>query len=275
MQRTGRQARLQDMLTIRHSPFQNKHSLTLLEQGNSLYDNVWKAFLHTLPGYQAGVDWQDYVDTSAVDKAVLVMPGDIPLATPFEIDEFVSACDLTCYDYCLGLTASTVLSAYYPDDEKAGIRMDYYALRDVHVRQNNLHLVKPLSIRNRYYIQEMYDMRYQREWYNIVKFCWQLWRAKDASMRMVWAYLCLHSANLSVRYNLRPAAAFRPFHLDKNLVASLMSQLLRTRFTMVETHYGGCALDVDNTDHYDAICANFERWQNYQNDLANELKQQA
>ena len=94
-------------------------------------------------------------------------------------------------------------------------------------------------------------------------------------MRMVWAYLCLHSANLSVRYNLRPVAAFRPFHLDKNLIASLMSQLLRTRFTMVETHYGGCTLDVDNTDHYDAICANFERWQNYQNDLANELKQQA
>ncbi len=271
----GDKARLQDMLTIRNSPFQNKHPLTLLEQGNSLYDNVWKAFLHTLPDYQPGADWRDYVGTSAVDKAVLVMPGDIPLATPFEIEEFVSACDLACYDYCLGLTASTVLSAYYPDDGRAGIRMDYYALRDVQVRQNNLHLVKPLSIGNRYYIQEVYDMRYQREWCNIVKLCWQLWRAKDASVRMVWAYLRLHIGNLSVRYNLLPTAACRPFHLDKNLVASLLSQLLRTRLTMVETHYGGCALDVDNADHYAAICANFERWQNYQNGLADELKQQA
>jgi GTP:adenosylcobinamide-phosphate guanylyltransferase len=271
----GDKARLQEMLTTGNTPFQTKHSLTLLEQGNSLYDNVWKAFLHTLPDFRPGIDWRDYMGTSAVDKAVLVMPGDIPLATPFEIDEFVSACDTTCYDYCLGLTASSVLSAYYPADGRAGIQMDYYALRDVQVRQNNLHLVKPLRIGNRYYIQEMYDMRYQQEWGNIVKLCWQLWRAKDASMRMLWAYLCLHIANLSVRYSLCPMAAFRPFHLDKNLVASLLSQLLRTRLTMVETHYGGCAMDVDNADHYHAICANFDRWLNYQNDLADELKQQA
>lgn len=271
----GDKARLQEMLTIGNSPCQTKHPLTLLEQGNTLYDNVWKAFLHSLPDYQPGIDWRAYMGTPVVDKAVLVMPGDIPLAIPFEIDEFVSACDTTFYDYCLGLTASSVLSAYYPQGGRAGIRMDYYALRDVQIRQNNLHLVKPLRIGNRYYIQEMYDMRYQREWANIVKLCWQLWRAKDASMRMLWAYLNLHIANLSVRYNLRPKAVFRPFRLDKNLVASLLSQLLRTRLTMVETHCGGCAMDVDNADHYHAICANFDRWLNYQFGLANELKQQA
>jgi hypothetical protein len=268
----GDKARLQNMLAAPNLLFPTQHPLVLLEQGNTLYDNVWSAFLHTLPDYQSGADWRDYLGTPAVDKAVLVMPGDIPLATPFEIDEFVAASDLTRYDYCLGLTAASVLSAYYPRAGQSGIRMDYYALRDLQVRQNNLHLVKPLRFGNRHYIQAMYDMRYQREWYNIVKLCWQLWRAKDATMRMVWTYICAHIASLAVRYRLKPTVVFRPFCPHSSLVSSLMSQLLRTRFTMVETHYGGCALDVDNADHYRAICDNFDRWHMSQRDLVNELK---
>lgn len=270
----GDKARLQDMLDVPNLPFKISHPLVLLEQGNTLYENVWHTFLQTLPDYHSGADWRDYLDTPAMDKAVLVMPGDIPLATPFEIDEFVAACDLAHYDYCLGLTAAPVLSAFYPRCGKSGIQMDYYALRDLRVRQNNLHLVKPLRFGNRHYIQEMYDTRYQREWYNIVKLCWQLWRAKDATIRTVWAYLCLHISNLATRHHLWPAVAFRPFCLHKSMVASLMSQLLRTRFALVETHYGGCALDVDNADHYQAICDNFDRWHSYLNGLAKELKQQ-
>jgi hypothetical protein len=41
------------------------------------------------------------------------------------------------------------------------------------------------------------------------------------------------------------------------------------------THYGGCTLDVDNAEHYEAICTNFDRWINHQETLAKELKQQA
>ena len=270
----GDKARLQEVLDVPHSPYQRTHPLVLLEQGNTLYDNVWGAFLHTLPDYRADGDWQAYLDTPEVDKAVLVMPGDIPLASPFEIDEFVATCDLTRYDYCLGLTAAPVLAAYYPLAGQTGIQMEYYALRDLQVRQNNLHLVKPLRVGNRHYIQEMYDTRYQREWYNIAKLSWRLWRAKDATLRTVWAYVCLHIANLVTRYHLRPAAAFRPFFLHQSMVASLVSQLLRTRVALIETHYGGCALDVDNADHYQAIRDNFDRWRAYQSELAKELKEQ-
>jgi hypothetical protein len=54
-----------------------------------------------------------------------------------------------------------------------------------------------------------------------------------------------------------------------------MSQLLRTRLTTVLTRYGGCALDIDNADQYKAIRANFDTWCAYQQNLAQELKQQA
>jgi hypothetical protein len=270
----GDKARLEKVLAAPNTHVGGSRPLILLEQSNTLYDNVWNAFLHTLPDYTPGMDWRVYTETAAVDKAVLVMPGDIPLATPFEIDEFVDGCDLARYDYCLGLTTASTLRAYYPQPGRPGIQMACYAVRDLQVRHNNLHLVKPLRLGNRHYIQKMYDLRYQREWRNIVKLCWKLWRAEDASFRMAWSFLCLHAARLVTKYGWQRAFLFRPFFLDLSLVASLMSQLLQTRFTMVETHYGGCTLDVDNVEHYEAICTNFEHWLDYQYALAKELKQQ-
>ena len=59
------------------------------------------------------------------------------------------------------------------------------------------------------------------------------------------------------------------------MVASLMSQFLGTRSTTVMTHYGGSTIDVDNAEHYEAICANFARWMSYQYALEKELKQRA
>jgi len=42
--------------------------------------------------------------------------------------------------------------------------------------------------------------------------------------------------------------------------------------TLVPTYYGGCTLDVDNAEHYEAICANFTYWLAHQERLAKELK---
>jgi hypothetical protein len=231
--------------------------------------------LHTLPEYTPGAAWRPFAATAAIDKAVLVMSGDIPLATPFEIDEFVDGCDLARYDYCLGLTSATTLRAYYPQQDRSGIQMAYFTLRDLQVRQNNLHLVKPFRLGNRHYIQKMYNMRYQREWRNVMRLCLELCRAREVSARLVWAFLRLHIARLISRYNWQRVFLLRRFFLELSMVASLLSQLLRTRFTTVVTHYGGCALDVDNAEHYAAICTNFDYWMAHQETLAKKLKPRA
>jgi hypothetical protein len=269
----GDKARLEQILSIPQSPFRGTCPLVLLEQGETLYDNVWKAFLHTLPDYASGMDWQPYMETAAIDKAVLVIPGDIPLATPFEIDEFVDGCDLVMYDYYLGLTPAATLRAYYPQQNRLGIEMAYFTMRDLLVRQNNLHLVKPFRLGNRHYIQKVYNLRYQREWRNMVKLVYELCRTSEVSLRLVGAFLCLHIARLVTQYGWQRMFLFRPFFLELSMVASLLSQLLRTRFTTVMTHYGGCALDIDRAEHYAAICANFGRWVEHQERLAKELKQ--
>jgi CTP:molybdopterin cytidylyltransferase MocA len=269
----GDKARLEHSLATSPAPFRGTRPLVLLEQGHTLYDNVWNAFLHTLPDYTPGMDWRVYTETAAVDKAVLVLSGDMPLATPFELDEFVDGCDLARYDYCLGLSTESTLQAYYPQAGRPGIRMAYFIVRDRAVRQNNLHLVKPFRLGNRAYIQKMYDLRYQREWRNMARLCLELWQTRDASARIVWAFLCLHVARLLAKHGWQRLPLFRPLLLELPMLASLLSQLLRTRFTTVITHYGGCALDVDNADQYEAIRHNFDRWLAYQHDLAKELKQ--
>jgi hypothetical protein len=47
-----------------------------------------------------------------------------------------------------------------------------------------------------------------------------------------------------------------------------ISRLLLTRFTAVETHYGGATLDIDTPEHYAVIQENFEAWKWMQRDRA-------
>ena len=113
---------------------------------------------------------------------------------------------------------------------------------------------------NLQHIQRAYEIRYQKEWRNIAKLLWQMVAARDVSLRTFGAVASLHIARLVSRFGWQSMPLFRPFFLDLPMLASLASQLLRTRFTTVMTHYGGCAIDVDNEEHYQAICANFTRW---------------
>jgi hypothetical protein len=172
----------------------------------------------------------------------------------------------------LGLTPESALEPYAPQPDRPGIRMAHFPLRDVKVRQNNLHLVKPLRITNRHYIQRVYDHRYQKKWPDILKLCWQIITLPDVSLRCLWAFVCLHVAQLLIRLGWEKAPWFRPLFLDLSMLASCISQALQTRVTMVPTYYGGCTLDVDNAEHYEAICVNFTRWLAHQERLAQELK---
>src|SRR5262245_66385415 len=98
--------------------------------------------------------------------------------------------------------------------------MAYFTLRDLYVRQNNLHLVKPLRLGNRHYIQKMYDLRYQREWRNMLQLGLELWHTRHASLRTIGAFLSLHLARLITKWGGQRIALFRPFFLALPRVAS-------------------------------------------------------
>ena len=263
---------LEQALASPNSPFQGLRPLRLIEQYHTFYENVWEGFLHTLPDYDPRAGWQAYVDRPEADKAAIFTSGDIPLATPREIEAFVAACDVGRFDYFLGVTPGSVLEDYHPRQGRPGIEMAYFTLRDQRIRQNNLHLVRPFRIGNRFYIEKMYEYRYQKEWHNIAKLCWQLFGKQRGSWRFIAAFLRLHAARLLTRHRLADYRPARPFFVELPVVCQLLSQLLDTRFTIVNTPYGGCTLDIDNAEHYAAICANFTAWLRHQAALDPERK---
>ena len=263
---------LEQALSSPNSPFQGLRPVRLIEQYHTFYENVWEGFLHTMPDYDPQAGWQPYATGPEADRAALFTSGDIPLATPQEIEAFVAACDLNRSDYFLGVTSNSVLQAYYPRPSRPGMRMAYFTLRNLRIRQNNLHLVRPFRIGNRFYIEKMYEYRYQKEWHNIAKLCWELFGKQRSSWRFIGAFLRLHAARILTRYGFADYRPARPFFMGLPVVCDLMSQLLDTRFTIVNTPYGGCALDIDNAEHYAAICANFTAWLSHQEAMDRELK---
>ena len=104
------------------------------------------------------------------DRAVLIVPCDAPMMTSQEVGYFISHANMENYDHVLGMVSREKLKYFYPQERKQGIKMAYLHLKEDSFRINNLHLVKPLRIENREYIQKMYQYRYQRNFKNLVFF---------------------------------------------------------------------------------------------------------
>ena len=78
------------------------------------------------------------------------------------------------------------------------------------------------------------------------------------------AFLSLQLARFARRAGVLRTPLVRPLLLDRRRMAAVVSVLIGTRFTTVETHYGGGALDIDDRDAYAAIQANFDAWRRHQ-----------
>lgn len=81
--------------------------IEVLEQRNSLIENILAAYSHSLPGYQDGMDIHRLTHG---DPPGLFLPADIPLVTSAEIREFITKSDMKQYDYCLGVTPEEALT---------------------------------------------------------------------------------------------------------------------------------------------------------------------
>jgi len=231
--------------------------LHVLPQRATLYDNVWHGFLATLPS--GGVD---------PDRSILVVPADIPLMVPAELEEFVRLARAQSVDYVLGLTPDLAMAPYAPRDGQPGIEMAYFNLAEGRFRQNNLHLVKPLRMESRHYIQNMYESRYQKELSSAIRLVFQLLVRELRHLWFVVPYLLLHvSGVLNRRGHLRAADFVRRF-VSLRTIEHCIGALLRTRFRTVITGYGGAALDVDNDADLAAAEKMWDRWRSMQTERA-------
>ncbi|MBW1679465.1 MAG: NTP transferase domain-containing protein [Deltaproteobacteria bacterium] len=223
--------------------------VTIVEQGSNLFENAFIAFEKAL---EFEGDSVRIINPNIEEKAILYLPGDTPLITSQEIDEFIEKCALERFDYFLGMSTEESLKPFYPTKRERGIKMAYFYLKEKKYRHNNLHLIRPLKIRNRYYVQKMYDYRYQKEFVNFLKLLWIFYRT-NIRMRGVYYYLMLHWNLFISRLGLE-----RLTHLSRQLISMenierTVGDLLGCRFTIVETKLTGAALDIDNERDYETM----------------------
>ncbi len=233
--------------------------LHVVPQRSSLYENIWHTFLRTLPEGSA-----------REDHAILVVPADIPLVIPEELSSFIRQSLALDTDYAFGITPDTALAHYRPRDGSPGIEMACFNVREGRYRQNNLHVVRPLRMGNRHYIQDMYESRFQKQLGSMLRLGWRIIRNEYRNLWVLLYYALMHVAGvLDRRGFVRLADRLRQY-IPLATVERGIGALLRTRFTTVVTGLGGAAVDVDNDADLEVVDKMLGRWQEMQLRLTRE-----
>jgi GTP:adenosylcobinamide-phosphate guanylyltransferase len=262
----GPHARLEQELREHREMPATEKTLILCEQGESLFHNVWNAFLQLAPEARSGAE----PAPALRETAVLYISGDVPLVTPMEIDCFLRSCDRSRYDYFLGIAAAEHLTFCRPRLGAPGISTHFFHIKEGKFRQNNLHLVKPLKVTNRSYIQKVYDFRYQRDLRNILRLGREF-LGVHVGWRGFWCYGLLHWHQFLSRIHLNPLTVPTRFLLPRSFIEECVSRVLGTRFSTTVTPLVGAVLDIDNEKDYRAMCAMFAAWQQHLAELEAQI----
>jgi hypothetical protein len=265
----GNRARLEAVFADERLRAEIVKPLRIVEQRRNLLENCWETYRCILSGDPDR--GRDPVGDE-VDRFVLYLSGDLPFATAQEISAFVrQGLALPDCDYALGLVPEESLRSFLPVPGKPGIEVAYFNLREGRLRQSNLHLARPARLGNRHRIDEMYEHRHQKEFWNMAVLAWKLFFSRAAGPWIVLLYLVMHLAGLADRWGLRVLAdRMRGFvTIERN--EAVVSRVLDTRFRFVITQAGGCAIDVDTDEEYDIVRARYDEWMRDQQRRAESL----
>jgi len=263
----GDQDRIEKSIANNMRTLKAPEKIIALEQRRNLFENAFVAFDKALEegGNNRIPDWVDE------EKAILYTPGDTPLITSQEIDEFLEQCDVNSIDYSLGMSTEEGLMPFYPNWKGRGIKMAYFYIKGKKYRQNNLHLVKPLKIKNRHSIQRLYDYRYQKQFIYFLKLLLAFYRA-NVQRKGIYYFLILHWNLFLSRIGLESLTP--PFRriITVEDIEGVVKNFLGCRFKIVETKLTGAALDIDNEKDYETMKIRFNFWRDYQNSLINTMQ---
>lgn len=232
--------------------------LHVVPQQGDLLSNCWETYRRILADDERhGRD----PGPEDLDREALYLSGDLPLATPQEISSFVQQAQAADVDYVLGLCPAESLEAFRPERPGApGIEVAYFNTRDGRFRQSNLHYARPARIGRRQYIEEMYELRHQRRFWNMFTLTARLLMARVGGFKIALLFGIMHLAGLADRSG-RPRLARRLARfVTLEINRATIGRILDTRVRFAITEVGGCALDVDTEEEFDAIRSRYDEW---------------
>jgi len=240
--------------------------ICVLEQRENMIENFKTAYVCSL-GLPETVAFADLRGGEHAETPVLVVPCDIPLLTPWEADEFINQSNMHDFDYSIGITSKKVLSYYHPTEKKPGIQMIYFHIREDLMRQNNLHLAKPLTFEHLEAIEKMYEWRYQTHLFNVLRMMFALLLV---SWRFVAALKVFMFLQLSLYYDRHghPRLADRlRMHAPLSALPTGVGRIIGARTQVTYTHFGGAALDVDHDENLETMEEMYDDWMAHQRAL--------
>ena len=259
--------RLSQTLQDHADSLAGESKIRMMEQRENMIENFKAAYVCSLELPETTA-FAALRGTQHDETPILVVPCDIPLLTPWEVDEFINQSNMHDYDYSIGITSENVLSYYHPANGRPGIQMIYFHVREDLMRQNNLHLAKPLKFDHLDYIEKMYEWRYQTHLFNVLRMMFALLLV---SWRFVAALKVFTFLQLSLYYDRHghPRLADRlRTHAPLHALPQGIGRIIGARTQVTYTHLGGAALDVDHDENLDAMEAMYDEWMAHQNALS-------
>jgi len=236
--------------------------LLLVPQQRDLISNAWETYRRVLANDPlAGRD----PGPAERDQEILYLSGDLPLATPQEISAFVrvaqSRVRTEAADYVLGLCPADALDVFRPEAMgEPGIEVAYFNTRDGRLRQNNLHYARPARIGRLDRIEQMYEHRHQRRFWNMFALALRLLLERAGGLKIAVLFGVMHLAGMADRSGRRRLARALGRLVTLEINRKTIAKLLDTNFFLIVTESGGCALDIDTEAEYDAMRARFAAW---------------
>jgi GTP:adenosylcobinamide-phosphate guanylyltransferase len=247
------------------SEFKYNKPVAYIEQGENVFQNIWYGSLHTFPEYERGSDYQALQNSPEADKSVLLCTCDIPLIEPAEIDHYIKNAPMADYDFCIGITRKELLLPFAPRGDEPGISFAYFVTREIVFRQANITMLRPLRLG--YVMNELaprvYQLRYQKQWKNIVKAFLAL-IGVGAGVKALYYYVVLQ---LGMSLDLRNRKRLRDLIRRGVAIPGVLAcarPIFQTRVGVFETLGPGPTIDTDNEIDLVAADKMFERWKEIQ-----------
>ena len=247
------------------------NNVETVEQEKNILENVKSGFVALLDGVKPGTPLERLKGSEYSNIPALYLSCDIPLVTPYEIDEFVESADMQQYDFVSGLTREPVMEYYYPSPESPGIRMNYYHIREGLCRHNNLHIGKPLKVERLWYVERMYELRYQTKLLNIIASVFHTLFSGRKVLSTLSYFISMQIArSLSGKGIPKLYEAFRRRNSQEG-VERCMSAIMGMNMQFAYTSYGGAVLDVDNAQGLEVAVKMYDRWMVHQDEINKKI----